>query len=306
MKGLAFLLFCLLASGLAFCAGWMELDSARASKALTRLPAGVVAHPSYTKGKLASVSFEGNGLQKAQVYFSLLDSLNGNGEWHEIDAQGWLEKSLALEIRGARQSWFSRVPGQTPIVAVRKDRVLKARSLPGFQLAPAVPLVYRYQGGLAPFADFERYEGGGHCGEGDPCNLIHREEGQLQAIVEGKHVRMGYRHPDAQILAFPGNYRTLSPRDRLRTVREFRDYFRHEFSVMLRAFVHSTPGLFNWQTWQWPAYAEKNLISEAQLDALFSTGHAPSLYQVLQLRCQGGQTVRFETDGNGQYYMEVK
>lgn len=288
--------------------GWMGADSTTLQRQWSRLPAGIAARPLYGNGKLRSVEFYGSGLEKNSALFSLLDSLNGNGEWSEIDAQGFLEPMLKIKVKGARQAWFSWVPGQPPQIVVLQGKpgVLKAEAVPSFTIAKAVPLTYRYTGGLEPFADFERYEKGGRCGAGDPCTLIHREDNDLQVIVEGRHVRMGYRNPDVDGLAFPTGFAQYSDQEKVRVVSEYRDFFRHELAVMLRAFIHTSPGLFNWQPWHWPAFSEKYLITSPELYALFNTGHAPSLFRVMQLRCSGGETVRFETDGNGAFYMEIQ
>lgn len=298
----------LLVSVLPAADGWMEGDSARVQKSWKKLPAGLEASATWQAGKLATVRFKGAPLQNGATLFSLLDSLNGNGSWNEIDAAGVLESSLQSKIKGARQSWLSWSPGQKAVLVCLRGKPgeLQAEALPAFKIAVPVPLEYRFTGGLEPFADFERYSAGGRCGVGDPCNLIHREDENLQAVVEGRHVRMGYRHPDVQPLEFPVGFSTYSEQDKAHVIREYQDYFRNELSVMLRAFVHSTPGLFNWQSWQWPSFSAKGFISVQELRALFMSGHAPGLYQVLQLQCKGGERIRFETDGNGAYYMEIQ
>ena len=289
-------------------AAWLGSDSVAVVAAWRKLPSDCNVKSEFHGGKLSAVEFSGKALRSADLLFSLLDSIDGGGGWSEIDPDGYLEKELSAEIKGARQSWFSFGPGRSAVVAVLHGDPMRlhARILPGFRVAPPVPLEFRFHGDMAVFADFERYTSSGNCDKNDPCNLIHRDDNNVQAIVAGRHVRMGYRNPDAVGLDFPTGFLQLSEPEQARRLSEYRDFFQHEYAVMLRAFIQTTPGMFNWQAWHWNYFTSKGFLGKQELYSIFASGHAPEMYRVMQLRCKGGETVRFESNGNGQFFLEIQ
>lgn len=303
----AFILL-LVAAGSVWSSAWVALDSVSLVKQLTTLPRGVQSSLKFQSGKLESLEISGDPIQNGHVLFAFLDSLNGSGGWSEVDPEGHLEESLRKKVKDARQAWFTLTPGQVPLLAVllKKKNVIRAWPIPHYKPSAKVPLELKYRQSSQTFADFNLYPAGSRCDSPSPCHYIHMENDQLQAIVTGRQIRMGYRHPDTEVLQFPKNYAQMSDQEKADWVEQYRDFFKHEFAVMIRAFIHTTPGLFNWQAWQWPLFSESSFITSQEIHAIFLSGHAPSLYTIMRISCKGGETVRFDTDGNGSFFLEIQ
>jgi len=155
-----------------------------------------------------------------------------------------------------------------------------------------------------PFAAFDLQQGELPCKT--PCLFFHKDSDNLRLIAEGKNIRMAYKSNDKGKMPFPKNFRIMNSREKAETVRNYRDFFRSEFAVMLRAFVYTVPELFDWDIENFKAVQDSSLISERELYGIFSGGSAPALYTVLKFKCTGGENVVFESDAKGSFFMEIK
>ena len=155
-----------------------------------------------------------------------------------------------------------------------------------------------------PFAAFDLQQGKLPCKT--PCLFFHKDSDYLRLIAEGKNIRMAYKSNDKQKMPFPKNFRIMDSQEKAEIVRDYRDFFRSEFAVMLQAFVYTAPELFDWDIEKFKAAQDSLLISEKELYEIFSSGSAPAIYTVLKFKCIGGENVVFESDATGSFFMEIK
>jgi hypothetical protein len=156
------------------------------------------------------------------------------------------------------------------------------------------------------FAAFDLQQGKAPCKKNFPCLFFHKDSDNLRLIIDGKNIRMAYKSEDNERMPFPKNFRTMSFQEKSETVKNYRDFFRSELALMLQAFVYTAPELFDWDVEKFKAAQNSFLISEKELDGIFSGGIAPKFYTVMKFKCKGGENVVFESDANGNFFMEVK
>jgi len=135
---------------------------------------------------------------------------------------------------------------------------------------------------------------------------FHKDSDNLRLIVNGKNIRMAYKSEDNEKMPFPKNFRTKTFQEKAEIVKNYRDFFRSEFALMLQAFIYTTPELFDWDIEKFKAMQNSFLISEKELYEIFSSGIPPKFYTVLKFKCKTGENVVFESDANGNFFMEVK
>jgi len=135
---------------------------------------------------------------------------------------------------------------------------------------------------------------------------FHKDSDNLRLIVNGKKIRMAYKSEDKEKMPFPKNFRIMTFQEKAEVVNNYRAFFRSEFALMLQAFVYTTPELFDWDTEKFKAMQNSFLISEKELDEIFSRGAPPKFYTVLKFKCKTGENVIFESDANGNFFMEIE
>ena len=89
---------------------------------------------------------------------------------------------------------------------------------------------------------------------------------------------------------------------------DYEDYFKYEYSLMLRAFVQSVRGVFNWQPWHWymQAWNSKFMLKRAELEAILVRGVAPAFFKLFKAKTAAGETIEFRTNGNGYSELEIR
>ena len=135
---------------------------------------------------------------------------------------------------------------------------------------------------------------------------FHKDSDNLRMIVNGKKIRMAYKSDDTEKMPFPKNFRTKTFQEKAEIVKTYRDFFRSEFALMLQAFIYTAPELFDWDIEKFKTMQNSYLISEKELDEIFSRGVPPKLYTVLKFKCKTGENVAFESDANGNFFMEIE
>jgi len=163
---------------------------------------------------------------------------------------------------------------------------------------------FMYREGKA-FAGFDLQQGKSPCKE-KPCLFFHKDSDNLRLIANGKNIRMAYKSEDREKIPFPKNFRIMEAQEKAETLRDYRDFFRSEFAVMLRAFVYTAPELFNWDIEKFKAEQDSFLISEKELSEIFSGGKIPELYIIAKFKCSTGESVVFESDASGNFFMEIE
>jgi hypothetical protein len=135
---------------------------------------------------------------------------------------------------------------------------------------------------------------------------FHKDSDNLRLIVNGKNIRMAYKSDDTEKMPFPKDFRTKTFQEKAEIVKTYRDFFRSEFALMLQAFVYTTPELFDWDVEKFKAMQNFFLISEKELNEIFFRGVPPKFYTVVKFKCKTGENVVFESDANGNFFMEVE
>ena len=116
-----------------------------------------------------------------------------------------------------------------------------------------------------------------------------------------QRIRFAYVNPDKEPLKFDANFSTKTIVEKKALVREYMDFLKYEYSLMLRAFVQSTHGIFNWQPWHWymPEWYSKSFIKDDELEAILAAGKSPGFFTVFKAKTVGGELVVFRANGNG-------
>ncbi|MCL2206937.1 MAG: hypothetical protein FWB90_02450 [Fibromonadales bacterium] len=169
----------------------------------------------------------------------------------------------------------------------------------------AVPKIILKEG--QTFAGFNLEQGKLPCKKDSPCLFFHKDNDNLRLILEGKSIRMAYKAEDKNQgpLPFPRNFRIMNRQEKADVVEDYRGFFASEFALMLQAFIYTAPEIFDWDVEDFKAVQNANLISEQELRRIFETGKAPEYYTVFRIKCAGGQTASFDSDGNGGFYLEI-
>jgi hypothetical protein len=156
------------------------------------------------------------------------------------------------------------------------------------------------------FAGFDLLQGKLPCKKNSPCLLFHKDNDNLRLIVNGKNIRMAFRSNDKEPMPFPKNFKIMSFQEKAEIIKNYRDFFRSEFAIMLQTFIYTVPELFDWDIEIFKTRQDSFLISEKELNEIFSSGTAPEFYTILKFKCTGGENVVFESSANGTFFMEVE
>ena len=169
--------------------------------------------------------------------------------------------------------------------------------------ADAPKIIYKEGKGLA---GFDLQQGKLPCKKGSPCLFFHKDNDNLRLIIEGKNIRMAYKSEDKEPMPFPKNFKFMDIEEKNEVVEMYRDFFKSEFALMLQAFVYTVPEIFDWGVEKFKAVQGRHLISDPELRGIFAISKPPELYSVFKIKCRGGETLAFESDGSGSFFMEVE
>lgn len=156
------------------------------------------------------------------------------------------------------------------------------------------------------FSSFDLIQGKIPCKENSPCLYFHKDSDNLRLIVNGKNIRMAYKSNDKEKMPYPKHFKTLTFQDKAEVVKNYRDFFRSEFAVMLQAFIYTTPELFDWNVEKFKEMQNSFLITEDELNNIFESENIPEFYTILKFKCKNGEETVFESDANGNFFMEIK
>jgi hypothetical protein len=155
------------------------------------------------------------------------------------------------------------------------------------------------------FAAFDLQQGKPPCKD-SPCLFFHKDNDNLRLIASGKNIRMAYKSEDKEKMPFPRNFKMMYAQEKAETIKSYRDFFKSELAIMLQTFVYAVPELFKWDINKFKANQDLFFISERELGEIFSLGTAPEFYTILKFKCNGGENVVFESDANGNFFMEIE
>jgi len=240
--------------------------------------------------------------------FAVLDSAGGPGTWMEWDKNGVQDPSM-MSVLGP--SFKSSNPPQMVWVISERERPLMAvlfakgagEVVVFYELsaldAKPVPLKLNPTPSTGDlFADYQKVS---------PSEFVHMDEPNLKVSVTEKRIRFTYRKADETPLRFDKDFAQKNFVEKRTEVRSYMDFFQFEYALMLRAFVQSVRGMFNWQPWHWymAAWNYGGMIKPEEVEAILSRGVPPEYFTIFKTKAAGGETVEFRATGNGFYELDV-
>lgn len=240
--------------------------------------------------------------------FAVLDSVGGTGTWMEWDVNGVRDPSAmsALTPLLAKKN-----PPKMVWVLSERSKPLLSVLLPKgagevivfyeLQSLDAKPEALKLNPVLTPKVVFRDYK------QVAPGEFVHMDRPNLKISANEKRIRFTYEKLDAEPLRFDADFKGKTFVEKRAEVRDYMDFLKYEFSLMLRAFVQSTRGLFNWQPWHWymPEWNSRGFIKEEEIEAMLESGIKPNMFSVFKLKALGGEVVELKTSGNGFYEMTI-
>lgn len=231
--------------------------------------------------------------------FAALDSLGNGGNWMEWDADGVKDPSLTKVLESLKAK-----PEMVWLIAERSKPMLAAllpkgagEELVFFEIPKmdAKPEELKLMETLDPDVVFRDYR------QISPTEFVHRDKDNLKVSVNGSQIRFTYVNPDKEPLIFDPTFATKTFVEKRAIVRDYMGFLKYEYSLMLRAFVQSTHGIFNWQPWHWymPEWNSRYFIKTEELEAILAKGMPPSYFCIFKAKAVGGETVEFKANGNG-------
>lgn len=231
--------------------------------------------------------------------FAVLDSLGKGGNWMEWDANGVKDPSVtkALEAVGSKPEMVWLISERAkPMLAVLVAKGA-GEDLVFFELPKidAKPEELKMNATLDPDVVFRDYR------QISPTEFVHRDKDNLKVSVNGSQIRFTYVNPDKEPLVFDPSFSTKTFVEKRSIVRDYMGFLKYEYSLMLRAFVQSTHGIFNWQPWHWymQEWNSRYFIKKEELEAILTKGMAPAYFTIFKAKAVGGETIEFKANGNG-------
>ena len=184
--------------------------------------------------------------------FAVLDSVGGTGTWMEWDVNGVRDPSVMKVLDPLLKS--NNKPKMVWVISERERPLLSVLLPKGsgevivfYELAAldAKPVPLKMNRVLSPDVMFRDYRAV------SPSEFIHLDRPTLKVVANDKSIRFTYENRDATPLRFDSDFATKTVVEKRSEIRNYRDFFAYEYSLMLRAFVQSTRALFNWQPWHW-------------------------------------------------------
>ncbi|MCQ2090677.1 MAG: hypothetical protein MJY93_10575 [Fibrobacter sp.] len=296
MRGL---LLVLLAAVMCFAAPAKQ-SSAKPAKVA---PTNVAKNTAYTSGSAkilgavdSKTPFSGDRL------FAVLDSVGGTGTWMEWDVNGVQDPSLMevldpmLKSDNKPEMVWVIVEREKPLVAVLLQKG-RGEVIVFYELKSldANPIALEINKVLNPDVVFRDYE------QISETEFVHRDKSNLKVVVTSKTIHFTYTMKGEEPLKMPKDFSSMTFVEKNSVLRDFEDYFKYEYSLMLRAFIQSTRAVFNWQPWHWylKEWNGKFMMPRAELEAVLARGIAPESFTLFKAKTKQGESISFKTNGNG-------
>ena len=264
----------------------------------------------YTAGSAKVIgAVESKTAFSGERLFATLDSVGGTGTWMEWDVNGEKDPSLMgildpmLKGTNKPEMVWVITERQKPLVAVLlpkgKGETILFYELPSLDAKP-VPLSINPV--LHPEVVFRDYR------QVSDKEYVHRDKDNLKVKLLPSGMLFTYEKKGEDPLYMVADYATKDPAEKNSILTDYEDYFKYEYSLMLRAFVQSVRGVFNWQPWHWymPAWNAKFMIKRAELESILVRGVAPSFFRLFKATTAAGESIEFRTNGNGYSELEIR
>ena len=293
-----YLVACAIACALA-AASWAAPNSAvSASKAKTVAPSKKIYGAIEAKD-----GFNGGRL------FDVLDSVGGSGTWMEWDVNGVRDPAVMKVLDPMLNS--SNKPKMVWLITER-DKPLISVLLPKgagevivfyeLDALDAKPVPLRLNKVFTPDVVFRDYK------QVSETEFVHLDRSNLKISVLDKRIRFTYDNPDKTPLRYDADFATKTIVEKHNEVNDYLGFLKYEYSMMLRAFVQSTRGIFNWQPWHWymDKWNSKFMITPKEIEMILSKGIPPEYITVFKAKAVGGEVIEMHTTGNGFLEMVIK
>jgi hypothetical protein len=138
------------------------------------------------------------------------------------------------------------------------------------------------------------------------CLLSHREEPGIEVELRSGGVRFQYRAGKSEEpLLVPTGLAKQSEAEQRDWIEALRLLLRHEYDLGVRAFLLTTPGLFNRQPWQWFLESDACLPADAEIRAWIAAGALPGEIPLCR-RKVGTRNFLLTMTSSGLYHLEVR
>lgn len=240
----------------------------------------------------------------ADELFGKLDQVGNNGNWMEFDKSAIEDpsvKNILKKIPKAKAAWGISDGKSRKFAVLYADKNLEWLKVYPINTFDAKPMALSVNQTLyleTVLADFRGVA---------ENEFVHRDNPALKIKIANKSIRFYYEKPDAVPLRFDENFKTRPIEEKREIVEEYIDFFKYEYSLMLRAFVQSTRGIFNWQSWHWymPEWSERYFISSEEISAMLSSYSRPAMFTIFKAKTSENVLVEMRADGNGRYEMSI-
>jgi hypothetical protein len=241
--------------------------------------------------------------------FDVLDSVGGTGTWMEWDVNGVRDPSVMNVLDPLLKS--SNRPKMIWAITER-DKPLLSVLLPKgagevlvfYELGKldAKPVALKLNKVLTPDVVFRDYR------QVSEKEFVHLDRPNLKIFVTDKLIRFTYDSPDNTPLRYDLDFATKTIVEKHAEVNDYLGFLKYEYSMMLRAFVQSTRGIFNWQPWHWymDKWNSKFMVTPKEIEMILSKGVRPDYITVFKAKASGGETIEMRTTGNGFLEMVIR
>lgn len=234
--------------------------------------------------------------------FDVLDSVGGTGTWMEWDVNGVRDPSLMKVLDPVLNS--PNKPKMVWLITEREKPLLSVLLPKGqgeilvfYELSSldAKPVQLKLNKVLTPDVVFRDYK------QISETQFEHLDRSNLKISASDKLIRFSYDNPDNTPLRYDPDFATKTIVEKHAEVNDYLGFLKYEYSLMLRAFVQSTRGIFNWQPWHWymDKWNQKYMISAKEIEMILSKGVRPDYITVFKAKASGGEIVEMRTTGNG-------
>jgi len=232
----------------------------------------------------------------------VLDSVGGTGTWMEWDVNGVRDPSVSKVLDPLLNS--TNKPKMIWVITEREMPLLAVLLPKGagevvvfYELGTldAKPVPLKLNKVLTPDVVFRDYR------QISDKAFVHLDRPNLKISVLNKLIRFTYDNPDDTPLRYDPDFSKKTLIEKRNEVNDYRGFLKYEYSMMLRAFVQSTRGIFNWQPWHWymDNWNSKYMISSKEIEMILSKGVRPEYITVFKAKASSGEIVEMRTTGNG-------
>lgn len=234
--------------------------------------------------------------------FDVLDSVGGTGTWMEWDVNGVRDPSLMKVLDPILNS--PNKPKMVWLITEREKPLLsvllpkgKGEIIVFYELSAldAKPVPLKLNKVLTPDVVFRDYK------QISEKQFEHLDRSNLKITASDKFIRFSYDNPDKTPLRYDTDFAAKTIVEKHAEVNDYLGFLKYEYSLMLRAFVQSTRGIFNWQPWHWymEKWNKKFMITPKEIEMILSKGVRPDYITLFKAKATGGEVVEMRTTGNG-------